>query len=119
MVRLRTRSFDFREFYFGSSHDRHDRVNLLPKETRRCPSSASSRTMSNIAFRDSSVVIVETGRTHVRAIFGLHELLRTPAVVSRRLPRLTSSVSSSLAGCKRARRTAKGEAKRSVCRQLG
>ncbi|KAI5121491.1 hypothetical protein M0805_006529 [Coniferiporia weirii] len=36
--------------------------------------------MSNIAFRDSSVVVIETGRTTVRAILGLADLLKTPAV---------------------------------------
>ena len=38
--------------------------------------------MSNIAFRDSSVIIIETGRTKVRAIMGLADLLRLPYVVS-------------------------------------
>lgn len=38
--------------------------------------------MSSVAFRDSSVIIIETGRTSVRATFGLHELLRLPTVVS-------------------------------------
>jgi hypothetical protein len=38
--------------------------------------------MSSIGFRDSSVVIIETGRTLIRGGLGLHELLRTPAVVS-------------------------------------
>lgn len=36
--------------------------------------------MSNIAFRDSSVVIIETGCTTVRAIHGLSELVKPPAV---------------------------------------
>lgn len=36
--------------------------------------------MSNIAFRDSSVVIIEIGRTSVRAILGLAELLKTPLI---------------------------------------
>ncbi|TFK89166.1 actin-like ATPase domain-containing protein [Polyporus arcularius HHB13444] len=34
--------------------------------------------MSN--FRDSTVVIIETGRTHIRAGQGLHDLLRLPTV---------------------------------------
>ncbi|KAI0272457.1 actin-domain-containing protein [Gloeopeniophorella convolvens] len=36
--------------------------------------------MSNIAFRDSSVVIIETTRTIVRGGIGLHELLRTASI---------------------------------------
>ena len=36
--------------------------------------------MSNFAFRDSSVVIIETGCTSVRAIHGLAELLKLPSV---------------------------------------
>ena len=36
--------------------------------------------MSNIAFRDSSVVIIETSCTTVRAIHGLADLLKTPTV---------------------------------------
>ncbi|KAL5492361.1 hypothetical protein ACEPAI_3808 [Sanghuangporus weigelae] len=36
--------------------------------------------MSNIAFRDSSVVIIETGCTTIRAIHGLAELLKPPAI---------------------------------------
>lgn len=36
--------------------------------------------MSNIAFRDSSVIIIETGRSAVRANFGLAELLKTPPI---------------------------------------
>lgn len=37
--------------------------------------------MSSISFRDSVVVIVDTSRTLIRAGLGLHDLLRTPAVV--------------------------------------
>ncbi|KAF8889362.1 actin-related protein [Infundibulicybe gibba] len=33
-----------------------------------------------MSFRDSTVVIIETGRTVIRAGLGLHELLKTPAV---------------------------------------
>ncbi|KAF5373256.1 hypothetical protein D9615_007454 [Tricholomella constricta] len=33
-----------------------------------------------MSFRDSNVVIIETGRTHVRAGLGLHDLLKTPTV---------------------------------------
>jgi actin-related protein 9 len=33
------------------------------------------------AFRDSTVVIIETGRTIIRAGLGLHDLLKTPALV--------------------------------------
>ncbi|EIN06159.1 actin-like ATPase domain-containing protein [Punctularia strigosozonata HHB-11173 SS5] len=36
--------------------------------------------MSNIAFRDSSIVVVDTARTSVRAGLGLHELLQIPSV---------------------------------------
>jgi actin-related protein 9 len=36
-----------------------------------------------MSFRDSTVVIIETGRTHVRAGLGLHDLLKTPTVVRR------------------------------------
>ena len=36
--------------------------------------------MSNLSFRDSSVVIVETGRTTLRTIHGLSELLKLPAI---------------------------------------
>ncbi|KAH8116398.1 actin-related protein [Phellopilus nigrolimitatus] len=36
--------------------------------------------MTNIAFRDSSVVVIETGCTKVRAIIGLADLLKTPTV---------------------------------------
>ena len=38
--------------------------------------------MSSIGFRDSSVVIIETGRTVIRGGLGLHEILRTPSIVS-------------------------------------
>lgn len=38
--------------------------------------------MSNIAFRDASVVIIETGHTKVRAILGLVDLLKLPSVVN-------------------------------------
>jgi hypothetical protein len=38
--------------------------------------------MSSIGFRDSSVVIIETSRTVIRAGLGLHELLRAPSIVS-------------------------------------
>jgi hypothetical protein len=38
--------------------------------------------MSNLGFRDSSVVIIETSRTAIRGGLGLHELLRTFSVVS-------------------------------------
>lgn len=34
-----------------------------------------------IAFRDSTVVIIETGRTLIRAGIGLSELLKTPSLV--------------------------------------
>ena len=34
-----------------------------------------------MSFRDSSVVIIETGRTVIRAGHGLHDLLKTPSVV--------------------------------------
>jgi len=36
---------------------------------------------AHMSFRDSSVVVIETGRTQIRAGHGLHELLRTPTVV--------------------------------------
>jgi hypothetical protein len=36
------------------------------------------------SFRDSTILTIETGRTVVRAGLGIHELLKTPAVVSRR-----------------------------------
>lgn len=35
-----------------------------------------------MSFRDASVIIIETARTVVRAGLGLHELLKTPSVVS-------------------------------------
>jgi hypothetical protein len=31
-----------------------------------------------VAFRDSTVIVLETNRTHVRAVLGLAELLKTP-----------------------------------------
>ncbi|KAE9399863.1 actin-related protein [Gymnopus androsaceus JB14] len=34
-----------------------------------------------MSFRDASVVVIETGRTVVRAGLGLHELLKTPSVI--------------------------------------
>jgi hypothetical protein len=34
-----------------------------------------------MAFRESTVVIIETGRTSVRAGLGIYDLLKTPAVV--------------------------------------
>ena len=37
--------------------------------------------MSSNNFRDSTVVIIETGRSTVRAGQGLHDLLRLPTVV--------------------------------------
>ncbi|KAF8075069.1 actin-related protein [Lyophyllum atratum] len=33
-----------------------------------------------MSFRDLNVVVIETGRTHVRAGLGLHDLLKTPTV---------------------------------------
>ncbi|KAG5650439.1 hypothetical protein H0H81_012278 [Sphagnurus paluster] len=33
-----------------------------------------------MSFRDANVVIIETGRTYIRAGLGLHELLKTPSV---------------------------------------
>ncbi|KAI0794012.1 actin-like ATPase domain-containing protein [Fomes fomentarius] len=36
--------------------------------------------MSNTSFRDSTVVIIETGRTTIRAGQGLHDLLRLPTI---------------------------------------
>ncbi|KAI0705135.1 actin-related protein [Cytidiella melzeri] len=38
--------------------------------------------MSSGTFRDSAVVVIDTSRTLIRAGHGLHDLLRTPAVVS-------------------------------------
>lgn len=38
-------------------------------------------TAMSSSFRDSSVVILDTSRTLIRAGIGLHELLRTPSVV--------------------------------------
>lgn len=43
-----------------------------------------------MSFRDASVVIIETARTVVRAGLGLHELLKTPSVVSKSLTLLDS-----------------------------
>jgi len=34
-----------------------------------------------MSFRDSTVIIIENGRTKIRAGLGLHDLLKTPAVV--------------------------------------
>lgn len=39
--------------------------------------------MSNVTFRESAVVIIDTSRTTIRAGLGLYDLLRTPSVVSR------------------------------------
>lgn len=36
-----------------------------------------------VSFRDSSVVIIECGRTLIRAGIGLHDLLKAPSVVGR------------------------------------
>ena len=47
----------------------------------------NTMSMSSIGFRDSSVVIIETGRTIIRGGLGLHELLRTPTIVSPNQPR--------------------------------
>ncbi|KAF6753037.1 actin family [Ephemerocybe angulata] len=33
-----------------------------------------------MSLRDANVVIIETSRTHIRAVLGLHELLKTPSV---------------------------------------
>ena len=41
----------------------------------------SSTTMSNVSFRDLTVVLIDTSRTVIQAGIGLHDLLRTPAVV--------------------------------------
>ena len=37
--------------------------------------------MSSVTFRESVVVMIDTSRTHIRAGLGLHDLLRTPAIV--------------------------------------
>ena len=42
---------------------------------------SSSTTMSNVSFRDLTVVLIDTSRTVIQAGLGLHDLLRTPAVV--------------------------------------
>ena len=60
---------------FGGSHHRLGRV---LGSTLFHP-----RPMSSNNFRDSTVVIIETGRTTVRAGQGLHDLLRLPTVVCR------------------------------------
>ncbi|KAI0319639.1 actin-like ATPase domain-containing protein [Amylostereum chailletii] len=36
--------------------------------------------MANIAFRDSSIVLIETGRSFIKAGLGVHDLLRAPSV---------------------------------------
>ncbi|KAH9939144.1 actin-like ATPase domain-containing protein [Amylocystis lapponica] len=36
--------------------------------------------MSNTAFRDVSIIVVDTGRTSIRAGLGIHELVRLPAI---------------------------------------
>lgn len=36
--------------------------------------------MSSLAFRDSSIVLIETGRTSVKAGIGLYDLLKIPSV---------------------------------------
>lgn len=38
--------------------------------------------MSSVTFRESVVVMVDTSRSSIRAGLGLHDLLRTPAIVS-------------------------------------
>ena len=43
----------------------------------------STRTMSNVSFRDASVVLIDTSRTLVQAGLGLADLFRTPSVVRR------------------------------------
>ncbi|THH01067.1 hypothetical protein EW026_g1562 [Hermanssonia centrifuga] len=50
--------------------------------------------MSNVSFRDSSIVIIDTSRTLIRAGLGLGDLLRTPSV---RAP-LTTKVTDYLVG---------------------
>jgi actin-related protein 9 len=40
-----------------------------------------NRRCLKMAFRDGSVVIIETGRTSIRAGIGLQELLKAPSVV--------------------------------------
>ncbi|EMD38882.1 hypothetical protein CERSUDRAFT_151620 [Gelatoporia subvermispora B] len=37
--------------------------------------------MSNLAFRDASIIVLDTGRTAIRAGLGIHDLLRTPSIV--------------------------------------
>lgn len=34
-----------------------------------------------MSIRDANVIVIETGRTVVRAGIGLHDLLKTPSVV--------------------------------------
>lgn len=34
-----------------------------------------------MSFRDSTVVVIETDRSKIRAALGIHELLKTPSVV--------------------------------------
>ena len=48
-------------------------------------------------FRESSILVIETGRTTIRAGLGIHELLKTPTVVSMSLLRdfMTSNVAGS------------------------
>lgn len=52
-----------------------------------CRSHASvSHFVVGMSFRDSTVAIIETGRTVVRAGLGLHDLLRPPSVVREYCP---------------------------------
>lgn len=48
--------------------------------------------MSNTSFRDSTVVIIETGRTTIRAGQGLHDLLRLPTIVRPSSPCLLATL---------------------------
>ena len=69
----------------GAKHTYSERLNLQ-----------LNATMSNTAFRDSSIVILETGTTFVRAGLGIHDLLHAPSIVQPSLvpwlPKLTQSL---------------------------
>ena len=54
--------------------------NLASNKLKVQGTASQSDMSGNVAFRDLSVVVIETGRTTIRAILGLAELLKLPAI---------------------------------------
>ena len=64
----------------AEEEDRREMIGTRPR-TVGASSHFAFWTTAMSSFRESSIVILDTSRTLVRAGLGLHELLKTPTVV--------------------------------------